>query len=172
MTTTLAASVLDKIGHLRVWKRGGQRAPHKPLLVLLALSRVFHGRPRLATFEELEPPLLRLLEKYCSTPRTQASHPFWRLPSDGLWEIPNSGLLPLRSHGTEPYRSELIDSQIEGGFPLEIFQAFKSDGHLLAQAVELALKTYFAPSLRAGLITELNLEAALPNKSLLRITED
>jgi putative restriction endonuclease len=36
------ADILDRVDKLRVWQRGGQRAPHKPLLLLLALGRLSH----------------------------------------------------------------------------------------------------------------------------------
>jgi hypothetical protein len=30
-----------------VWKRGGERAPHKPLLALYAIGRALRGEPRM-----------------------------------------------------------------------------------------------------------------------------
>ena len=78
---------------LKVWKRGGQRAPHKPLLLLLAMGRAVRGESRLAPFSELEKTLTGLLRHF--GPPRQAHHPefpFGRLVKDGLWEIP----APLR----------------------------------------------------------------------------
>ena len=40
--------IRDLFGAINVWKRGDQRAPHKPLLILLALARIarrYHGKP-------------------------------------------------------------------------------------------------------------------------------
>ena len=37
-------SVLRQFDGLNVWKRGGQRAPHRPLLVLYALGRWAAGK--------------------------------------------------------------------------------------------------------------------------------
>lgn len=37
------AALLDRFGDLAVWKRGAQRAPYKPLLVLLALGALERG---------------------------------------------------------------------------------------------------------------------------------
>lgn len=45
--------LLDAVEELRVWRRGDERAPHKPLLVLLALGRLHHGR-RLMAFGDIE----------------------------------------------------------------------------------------------------------------------
>ena len=43
MSATLNEQLRERIRHLNTWKKGGQRAPHKPLLLLLALSRLSQG---------------------------------------------------------------------------------------------------------------------------------
>ena len=48
----------DKIS---VWRRAGQRAPHKPLLVLYALGRMLRGEPRMVSFRRAEKELKTLL---------------------------------------------------------------------------------------------------------------
>ena len=45
---TLKADIKKRVNELNVWKRHGERAPHKPLLILLALSRIVAARERLA----------------------------------------------------------------------------------------------------------------------------
>jgi len=45
---------LARVRNLNVWSSGGQRAPNKPLLLLLALGRLQGGEPRLASFAEIE----------------------------------------------------------------------------------------------------------------------
>ena len=44
----------DEVLHLfdciAVWKRGGERAPHKPLLALLALARCINGKRRMMRY--------------------------------------------------------------------------------------------------------------------------
>ena len=73
------------------WSRADERAPHKPLLLLLALARVQRGEPRLYPFEEAEPKLGELLRSY--GPQRTSYHPeypFWRLQRDGLWQVEGS----------------------------------------------------------------------------------
>jgi predicted restriction endonuclease len=36
----MSSGVLDQFRSVHVWQRAGERAPHKPLLVLLALGRL------------------------------------------------------------------------------------------------------------------------------------
>jgi putative restriction endonuclease len=76
--------VLKRIEQLSVWQRDGVRAPHKPLLIILALSRVTRGCDRLTPFKELEKPLARLLRDY-GLPRRSVhpEYPFWSLRSGG-----------------------------------------------------------------------------------------
>lgn len=48
--------ILERLENLNVWRRGDQRAPHKPLLVLLGLAKIARGEERLNPFEEFGPP--------------------------------------------------------------------------------------------------------------------
>jgi putative restriction endonuclease len=46
---------------LKVWSRGSQRAPHKPLLVLYAPGQLSRGGPSAVAFREVAPKLTGLL---------------------------------------------------------------------------------------------------------------
>ena len=65
--------ILEQFRELNVWRRGDERAPHKPLLVLFALSKLQAGAPRLIPFDEVEDPLSRLLEDF--GPPRKSVHP-------------------------------------------------------------------------------------------------
>lgn len=96
------AELLDAVEHLRPWKRGGQRAPHKPLLLLLALGRAQRGEPRLVPFVDVEYLLSSLLARFGPSRRSHhPEYPFWRLQNDGLWEIPGGEALPRRKSNSE-----------------------------------------------------------------------
>jgi putative restriction endonuclease len=73
---------------LNVWRRGGERAPHKPLLVLYALGRCARGEPRLIPFREVDERVRELLVEFGPARRSQHPElPFFHLQSDGVWEI-------------------------------------------------------------------------------------
>ena len=75
--------LLNLFRNLHVWKRGGQRAPHKPLLLLLALGRVINNEERLVSYVDIERRLKPLLRRF--GPPRKAFHPqfpFGRLPND------------------------------------------------------------------------------------------
>jgi len=82
--------LLETIANLRIWKQGDKRAPHKPLLLLIALSRIQQNKQRLVLFSEIEKPLTELLTEF--GPQRKSHHPeepFHRLPKDGIWELAN-----------------------------------------------------------------------------------
>jgi putative restriction endonuclease len=98
-------NVLEHLASLNVWKSGDTRAPHKPLLMLLALGRLGSGAGRLATFEEWAAPLAKLLEEF-GPPRkvTHTEYPFWRLQADQLWEVLDGGRLTKGRGNTDPLK--------------------------------------------------------------------
>ena len=56
--------ILKAFDNIRVWQRGDRRAPHKPLLILMALGSLARGEKPRAEFAEIEGKLGRLLEEF------------------------------------------------------------------------------------------------------------
>ena len=138
---------LGRLDDINVWKSSGQRAPNKPLLLLLALGRVFNGRGRVASYPEIEPELKGLLQRF--GPPRKALHPefpFGRLPADGLWEIPENGTLTTTSSGDFHVR-ELRDRKVEGGLPQPVYDLLRHDVELVREAVQKLLDGHFPDSL-------------------------
>ena len=77
------------ISNITIWRKGEQRAPHKPLLLLYVLSLYRQGHGRLFNYaSEIYEPLLDHLERYGPQRRDQhPDMPFWRLKGDGFWEL-------------------------------------------------------------------------------------
>jgi hypothetical protein len=72
-----ADPILERFDRLNVWSRKGQRAPHKPLLVLYALGRWARGETADIPFREAAPALTDLLKEFGppgspSTPSTRS----------------------------------------------------------------------------------------------------
>ena len=88
----------DRFASVTVWRAGGQRAPHKPLLILWSLARLQRGEDRLVPFADVYDPLKKLLRDF-GPPRTSfhLEYIFWHLQSDGLWVIPQSAAFPVGS---------------------------------------------------------------------------
>jgi putative restriction endonuclease len=53
--------IREKFNSITLWKRGGERAPHKPLLALYAIGRVLRGEPRIVAYAQVDHDLGKLL---------------------------------------------------------------------------------------------------------------
>ena len=123
---TKTDALVRKFSDLNVWRRGDERAPHKPLLVLYALARIQSGADRLIPFDRLEGPLERLLQEF--GPPRKSPHPelpFFHLQTDGLWEIDERVPLRRRMGSRNFLRTELRKFRIAGGFPAPVFEELK-----------------------------------------------
>lgn len=60
----------DKINNLTIWKKGDQRAPHKPLLILYALGQMQNKDARFLPYEDIKDPMKHLLREF--GPRRQS----------------------------------------------------------------------------------------------------
>lgn len=139
---------LRRIDQINVWKSGGRRAPHKPLLLLLGLGRVLNGENRLASYRnDIEPELGQLLQRF-GPPRKRMhpESPFSRLSADGLWDIPGSDLLTVKSSGDFSV-PELRSRSIEGGFPESAYLLLRNAPELVREAAQKLLDGHFPESL-------------------------
>ena len=138
---------LARIRRLNVWRAGGQRAPHKPLLLLLALGRLQRGADRLALFEEIEGPLTDLLRRFGPPRKVEhPEYPFGRLRKDGLWEVPGDETLP-QSHSGDFHKGPLKRQHVQGGLPRALHELLLGDPDLVSSAAQLLLQGHFPESL-------------------------
>jgi len=83
--------VLARLGSLRQHQRDGQRSPHKPLLVLLALGRLAVAGSSELPWTEARAKLADLIAEFGPSSRTgraqSAAYPFTRLRTDGIWVL-------------------------------------------------------------------------------------
>ena len=136
---------LEKIELINVWKRRGQRAPNKPLLLLLAFGRVLDAGERLIPYLQVEGQLKELLKRFGPPRQTvHAEFPFGRLPSDGLWEIPQDKTLSRTASG-----DFLIEELrgVEGGLPESVYDLLCRHPELVREAAQRLLDGHFPTSL-------------------------
>lgn len=143
--------VLDRFAGINVWKRGEERAPHKPLLILCALARLQRGEPRLVRFDELEEPLRNLLIDFGPSRKSfHPDYPFWHLQSDGIWTIPQieelKADLEQRSRQNNPSKSLLVGVGAEGGFPPDLFDYLRLHPELVNRIAQQLLEDQWEPS--------------------------
>ena len=151
--------LLKKVAALNVWKRGSQRAPHKPLLVLYSLARLQRGNDeRLIPFAEVDKQLTDLLKRF--GPPRQSFHPeypYWRLKTDGIWEVPDSEKFTRRKSSTDIPRGELLRQDAHAGFTEEVLELFKSDPAFVMETVRMILEANFPDSFHQDILDSLGL---------------
>jgi putative restriction endonuclease len=144
---------------ITVWKKGDQRAPHKPLLVLYALAHCRQKRERFLSYSEIEEKLKQLLIEF--GPRRKRYHPeypFWRLKNDHVWELKNAENVEARRRSTDPKKSELIRYNVSGGFRKDIFDVLISDPKTTAQIARQILDANFPSSIHEDILQALGLD--------------
>jgi putative restriction endonuclease len=152
------SAVLDQFDRLSVWKRGGERAPHKPLLVLYALGKWSRGETADIPFREVDAALTDLLKEF--GPPRQSHHseyPFWRLQNDGVWVVHASGPLTPRQGNTDAKKSELLAKDAAGGFSPEVQAAFGADPALVSEIAARLLEGHFAESVHPDILDAVGL---------------
>jgi putative restriction endonuclease len=149
---------VERVEQLRRWTRNGERAPHKPLLLLYALGRYQADGGAPVRYSDAEDDLNNLLAEFGPPRTTSPGYPFHHLTSDGLWIVrtadgrpsPGSNVVQLRTSGAE------------GSLSPDLIDALDSDSHLLAQLARLLLDSNFEPSLHPDIcaLAGLDVEAA------------
>jgi len=153
------ADIRDRLSKITVWKRDGQRAPHKPLLALYALGRYSRGEGRLISYAEVDRDLRELLVEF--GPQRQSYHPeypFWRLRNDGVWEVSNAENLGLRKSSSDAKKSELLKHDVHGGFKKEIYDKVVRDKGFLAQIAQDLLEANFPSTIHEDILQAVGLD--------------
>ncbi|MED5372987.1 MAG: HNH endonuclease [Myxococcota bacterium] len=154
------SEVLGRVQALKVYTRGERRAPHKPLLLLVAIAALERGA-RVLSFAEVEEALEPLLDGYAPPvlSRHQPELPYWYLRSDGLWTVSDADHLPLQRGGF-PRMGAL--RQTHGGLPAELADALLADGVLRTQVVQALLERHFPDTLHEEILEAVGVSGELP----------
>lgn len=157
----------EKIKNLSIWKKGDQRAPHKPLLILLFFKKLLDGEPRLRKYQDVRNELKSLLNEFGPPRRAyQPKYPFLRLTNDSIWELTGKTWIdPKRDWGEK----ELIKNEISGGFDKATFQLLKKDPPLVKETAELLLEDNFPNSIHEDILSAVGLDFGVSMDSKRRI---
>lgn len=144
---------LGRVAAINVWKKGDQRAPHKPLLILLALAAWRRTGSSRLVFEQSEPELAGLLQSFGPPAKSVApQYPFVHLQSDGFWRL-NSDV-PVGSSFTVTQ----LRNGVAGQFSPEFEAALGADPRLAPDVANLVLAGHFPESLHADICDALGLD--------------
>lgn len=110
---------LARLTALRQYQGDGKRAPHKPLLVLLALGQMNSAGSSSLAWSVVEDRLGVLLAEFgtsATVSSSSAAYPFTRLRSDGVWElsrdVPNDNTGPLNEGPIEGHFNPEIEEEL------------------------------------------------------------
>jgi putative restriction endonuclease len=152
-------SALQRFDSLNVWSRGGQRAPHKPLLVLYALGRWCAGQRGAVAFRDAEADLTELLKRFGPARHSyHPEYPFWRLQNDGVWRLTNADQLTARKGNTDPPKSELIANDVRGAFADDVQAALIADPALAQVIAARLLAAHFPDSFHEDILEAVGLD--------------
>jgi putative restriction endonuclease len=148
-------NLLEKVDAINVYKRGANRAPHKPLYLLLLFAAVQKQKPRLHLFSEIEQLLGNALRLF--GPRTASVHPeypFWWLQQDNLGEVwPNSPTAyELRKNRSDPKKTSLLKVGAKGGLLDGDYKTLLSKPELLGFLCHRILDKHFPISLHEDIM--------------------
>ncbi|MDZ7716171.1 MAG: HNH endonuclease [Balneolaceae bacterium] len=146
--------IIEKFQTLTVWQNGDQRAPHKPLLVLLALSYLQNKDQRLLAYPSIEGKLEELLLEF-GTPRNASNthYPFWRLQNEGIWGVERAEELIVNASG-DVKKTDLREKNISAGFTKEVYAILKNDTALASEIGMNILASHFPDTIHEDIIHE------------------
>ena len=146
---------VQRVLSIRQHTHRGERAPHKPLLILLALGRFQRDGDRPIPLSAAEEPLRRLLSEFGPPRSTSPGHPFHHLTNDDkIWVVePPDG---VGSPG--PALTGLRRPGVQGRLHPELVRALTVDPTLVGRLARALLEANFEPSLHDDICQEVGLD--------------
>jgi putative restriction endonuclease len=147
---TTEEQLLERFDRISVFSRGAVRAPHKPLLLLLALQNVKANGPRWLRFNEASKRLGELLTEFGTPAKsTRTDDPYRRLANDGVWELPDLAQLKAQMNNAgEITLGALRKLDAQAGFPDAIHQRLTQDPTLVVRVARRIVEKHFPENMR------------------------
>ena len=154
-------AIIQKFETLNLWQRAGERAPHKPLLVLYAIRRLLLDGVRLIPYSEIDENLGRLLKEFGPRrSRHGTQYPFWRLRNDSVWEVTDAHKIVPNSGG-DARKRDLLGYNVAGGFHGAIAKQFQNDLRLASEIIQNLLDAHFPYSIHEDILRAVEIDSPL-----------
>ncbi|TRZ40098.1 restriction endonuclease [Niallia circulans] len=151
-----ADELKTKIQKLSIWKKGDQRAPHKPLLILYALGQMQAQSDRLLSYEETRVRLTELLREFGPIRKSyHPEEPFVRLKKDGIW------ILDREVNEKSPNNRQLLNDHVSAGFTREVFGLLNENQSLMQEVSQVILDKHFPETMHEDLLDAVGLDFTL-----------
>lgn len=143
----------ERISNLTIWKRGEERAPHKPLLILLALGKLQTSKTRFLSYEDARKTLKDLLIEFGPIRKSyHPEEPFVRLSNDGIWSLNTSV-------SKENIKDKwLLSHEVVGGFTDEIYSLLLNDQNIIREVAEIVLNSHFPETIHDDILSAVGLD--------------
>ena len=149
----MSDKAVDRLLALRQYRLNGNRAPHKPLLVLLALGQIARWGSSSLPWSDAEERLGLLLDEF-GTSKTRGSSsvafPYTRLRADGVWE--------LSREVANDSVSDLRAAPVEGHFTPEIEAALTASPDLVNEVARSIVESQFPMSIAPDVLSAVGLD--------------
>jgi putative restriction endonuclease len=155
--TTLAAFATL---HRARWQ--GEEAPHKPLMVLFALTQWLQWGTRRFAFTDIEDPIRGLIREFGfqGTSSADPRLPFWHLTNDKVWVVSSSDDTEIIYSGRRPGAVELREQNAQGYFADNISEDLYGSPGLVVELIGQLLCECFEPPVHRPLLQRLGLFGA------------
>ena len=151
-------SISDIFLNIKLGRVDGEVSNHKPLLLILMFSYLYDKRPRLISFVDIDNKLSGLIKKFCKNCNEENTHyPFGKLENDGFWEIENSTSLK-RTSVRHLYKSELLSSNIHGGFVIDVYNQLINDDAILRDSIAAVMQKFFEENVFRDLLLDVGIK--------------
>jgi putative restriction endonuclease len=149
----------ERIHNLSIWKKGGQRAPHKPLLILYALGQFQVNKSRFLPYVEVRDNIKSLLMEF-GPPRKSyhPEEPFVRLKNDGIWEF--NTIIDTKN----PNNRLLLENKVSGGFNHQVYSLLIENHNLVQEIAEIILNDHFPETIHEDILRQVGLDLEYKGK--------
>ena len=145
--------IVNLFRNIKVWKRGNQKAVHKPLLILYALGKI--NANRMIPYKTIMDDLKDLLIKFGpARQQVRTNFPFIRLVNDNIWEVESTQSINTLSDYND---QALLDMNARGGFTEEIYTELKNSPGLKYRIAQILLEYYFEPEFHKEILLAVGL---------------
>ena len=161
-------TIIRKFQKLNPWKRGEERAVHKPILVLYAMGKLLSGEDgtgRFTSYVDIETHLPDLLREFGPwREKYNPADPFWRLQKNEVWEVINADNVHV--HKDNASRKDLKKYGAAGGFPEEIAEELQNDFGLTFEVIGHLLASHFPVTYHEDILQAVGIELSfrIPNQ--------
>jgi putative restriction endonuclease len=153
--------IRDLFQKIAIFKKNGERAPHKPLLALIGLRRCLNNEPRLDNYLNVSEQLSELLKEFGRPTKNVApEHPYVRMQRDKIWELANPSKITIHKNGN-PSVKDLRSTNMEAGFPVEIDEFLRKHPNFSKQLIQELLDDHFPETLHREIIESIGISTGV-----------